>query len=170
MNIAIFGNGNMGQRIQELAINKGHNITDIASSKKPANELELTHSDVVIDFSTPSTAFENIKHAIKRGIPVVSGTTGWLEKINEIREFCIAQEGAFLYSSNFSLGMNLFFELNKQLATLMQKHTYSIKIHETHHKKKIDTPSGSSKTLAEDINKLIQKDIKIKTNEICFSS
>ena len=147
MNIAILGNGKMGKRISELATEKGHTIVAASSSKKPANTLDFSSTDVAIDFSTPSTAFANISHAINSGIPVISGTTGWLENLKEIENLCQTKKGAFLYASNFSLGVNLFFELNKKLAQLMKNHDYESKIHEVHHKQKLDSPSGSAITL-----------------------
>jgi len=154
MNIAILGNGRMGKRISELATEKGHTIVATSSSEKPANTLDLNSSDVAIDFSTPSTAFANISHAINSGIPVVSGTTAWLSKLEDVKDLCLQKEGAFLYASNFSLGVNLFFELNKKLAQLMKNHDYESKIHELHHTRKIDLPSGTAITLGEQIHKI----------------
>ena len=120
MKIAILGNGKMGKRISELAQVKGDEIVLVSSSKIPATTLNLSIADVAIDFSTPNSAFENISHAINSGIPVVSGTTAWLEKMQDIEKLCIERNGAFLYASNFSLGMNIFFELNKKLAELIK--------------------------------------------------
>ena len=154
MNIAILGNGRMGKRISELATEKGHTIVATSSSEKPANTLDLSSADVAIDFSTPSTAFENISHALNSGIPVISGTTGWLENLKEIENLCQTKKGAFLYASNFSLGVNLFFELNKKLAQLMKNHDYESKIHEVHHTRKLDSPSGTAITLAEQMQKI----------------
>ena len=154
MNIAILGNGRMGKRISELATKKGHTIVATSSSEKPANTLDFSSTDVAIDFSTPSTAFANISHAINSGIPVVSGTTAWLSKLQDVKDLCLQKEGAFLYASNFSLGVNLFFELNKMLATLMKNHDYESKIHEAHHTQKLDSPSGTAITLAEQMQKI----------------
>ena len=114
MKIAILGNGKMGRRISELATEKGHKIVITSCSENTAVSLDLSVTDVAIDFSTPTTAFENISHAINSGIPVISGTTAWLEKLQDVKDLCIAKEGAFLYASNFSLGMNIVFELNKK--------------------------------------------------------
>ena len=147
MKIAILGNGRMGKRISELAIEKGYTIVCNSSSEKPATSLNLSTADVAIDFSTPTTAFENISYAIKSGIPVVSGTTGWLKKIKEIEVLCLANKGAFLYASNFSLGMNIFFEINKTLAKLMKNQNYESSLHEIHHTEKLDSASGTAKTL-----------------------
>jgi len=157
MKIAILGNGRMGKRINELATQKGHNIVCISNSKTPARSIDLSIADVAIDFSTPDTAFENISHAINTGVPVISGTTAWINKIDEINTLCIKKKGAFLYSSNFSLGVNLFFELNKKLATLMKKYDYKTKIHEIHHSQKLDTPSGTAITLEKQINRILEK-------------
>ena len=154
MNIAILGNGRMGKRISELATKKGHTIVATSSSEKPANTLDLSSADVAIDFSTPSTAFENISHALNSRIPVISGTTAWLSKLEDVKDLCLQKEGAFLYASNFSLGVNLFFELNKKLAQLMKNHDYASKIHEVHHKQKLDSPSGTAITLGEQMQEI----------------
>ena len=155
MKIAILGNGKMGKRIGELAIKKGHIITCTANSKKPAKLIDLSTADVAIEFSTPKTAFDNISHAIKSGIPVISGTTAWLDRLQQINNLCIKEEGAFLYSSNFSLGANIFFELNEKLADLMKNNPYKSKIHEIHHTKKLDMPSGTAIRLAEQMNNIL---------------
>jgi 4-hydroxy-tetrahydrodipicolinate reductase len=123
-------------------------------------------ADIAIDFSTPSTAFENISHAINSGIPVISGTTGWLNKLEEIEKLCKEKEGAFLYASNFSLGMNIFFELNKKLSNLMKNHNYESKIHEIHHIEKLDSPSGTAKTLAKDAEEILNNKIKITAERV----
>ena len=166
MNIAILGNGRMGKRISELATKKGHTIVATSSSEKPANTLDFSSTDVAIDFSTPSTAFENISHALNSGIPVISGTTGWLENLKEIENLCQTKKGAFLYASNFSLGVNLFFELNKKLAQLMKNHDYESKIHEVHHKQKLDSPSGTAITLGEQMLEIINTKSVITADRI----
>ena len=102
MKIALLGFGKMGKRVEELATKKGHIVVCKSNSSDETKLLDLSIADVAIDFSTPSAAFENISHAIKSGIPVISGTTGWLEKIKEIESLCKSRKGAFLYSSNFS--------------------------------------------------------------------
>jgi len=166
MKIAILGNGKMGRRISELSTEKGHKIVITSCSENTAISLDLSIADVAIDFSTPTTAFENISHAINSGIPVISGTTAWLEKLQDVKDLCIAKEGAFLYASNFSLGMNIVFELNKKLAKLVKNQKYNTKIHETHHTEKIDSPSGTAKTLATDIEDILQKEINITSDRI----
>ena len=166
MKIAILGNGRMGKRISELAKERGHSIVCTSSSEKPASTLDLSTADVAIDFSTPTTAFENISHAINSGIPVVSGTTGWLKNLAEIENLCNTKKGAFLYASNFSLGMNIFFEINKTLAKLMKNQKYESSLHEIHHTKKLDLPSGTAKTLGEQMENILAKNTPITTERI----
>jgi len=166
MNIAIFGNGKMGKLISELATEKGHKIVAVSSSDNPANSLDLSTVDVAIDFSTPTTAFENISHAINSRVPVISGTTGWLNQLEVIEDLCKANNGAFLYASNFSLGMNLFFKLNKQLSQLMKNQHYESKIHEIHHTEKLDSPSGTAKKLAEDVDSILNNNPPITADRI----
>jgi len=164
MKIAILGNGKMGKEISKLATKKGYNIVCISDSNTPAKSLDLSIADVAIDFSTPTTAFENIAHAINSGIPVISGTTAWLDKLENINDLCTTKGGAFLYASNFSLGMNIFFDLNKKLATLMKNQNYESKIHEIHHTQKLDSPSGTAITLAEQMNEILKNKTTITAN------
>ena len=166
MKIAILGNGRMGKRISELAKERGHSIVCTSSSEKPASTLDLSTADVAIDFSTPTTAFENISHAINSGIPVVSGTTGWLKNLKEIEDLCNTKKGAFLYASNFSLGMNIFFEINKTLAKLMKNQKYESSLHEIHHTKKLDSPSGTAKTLGEQMDTILANNTPITAERI----
>ena len=166
MKIAILGNGRMGKRISELAIEKGHTIVCNSSSEKPASTLNLSTADLAIDFSTPTTAFENISHAINSGIPVVSGTTGWLKNLAEIEDLCKAEKGAFLYSSNFSLGMNILFEINKTLAKLMKNQNYESSLKEIHHTKKLDSPSGTAKTLGKQMDNILANSTPITAERI----
>ena len=149
MKIALLGYGRMGQAIEKIAIKRGHTI--VAKIDKD-NKDETYIADVAINFSVPMAAYYNIKDAINKKIPVVCGTTGWLDRLNEIETLCQQSEGAFLYASNFSLGVNLFFELNEKLAEMMQKQPqYTASIEEIHHTQKIDKPSGTAITLAEGI-------------------
>ena len=166
MKIALLGNGKMGKRISELATKKGYSIVCVSDSKNPAITLDLSIADVAIDFSTPSTAFENISHAINSGIPVISGTTAWLDKLQKINELSIAKGSAFLYASNFSLGVNIFFELNRKLAELMKNKDYTNNIHEIHHTQKIDSPSGTAVSLAEQMNKILDSQTIITSDRI----
>jgi len=153
MKIALLGYGRMGKNIESIALNRNHTITlKIADANSDYN---FSDADVAIDFSVPSAAVNNIKKAFDAGVPVVSGTTGWLDKYDEILDYCKSKNGTFLYASNFSLGVNLFFELNKKLSELMAGFTeYSTEIEEIHHTQKLDAPSGTAITLAEQIIKL----------------
>ena len=139
----------MGRAIEKVAIDRGHLI----SFKTNKCDLNFINDvDVTIEFSTPESAFTNIKNCIDSNAPVVSGTTGWLEDLDDIKKLCDKKNGSFLYASNFSLGANLFFELNKKLAHLMSdKNQYKTSIDETHHINKLDKPSGTAITLADDI-------------------
>ena len=166
MKIAILGNGRMGKLISKLAIERGHTITCNSSSEKPATTLNLSSADLAIDFSTPTTAFENISHAINSGIPVVSGTTGWLKNLAEIEDLCKKKKGAFLYASNFSLGMNIFFEINKTLAKLMKNQNYESCLHEIHHTKKLDSPSGTAKSLEKQMDSILENPTPITFERI----
>ena len=179
MQIAIVGYGKMGKLITVLAEEKGYDIVLKTNSNLPFEKCNLKDVDVAIDFSTPGTAFNNISHAIKNNIPIISGTTGWLEKLEEIKKLCTKYNGAFLYASNFSIGVNMFFKINTELAKLMQNKNYKTSISETHHLEKLDKPSGTAKTLSEDIHKelkitpnIISHRIekKIGTHEIMYES
>jgi len=149
MNIALLGYGKMGKAIEQVAISKGHNIVQRLDSFQ--DNIDFREADVAIDFSMPNSAFDNISKAIKKGIPVLSGTTGWLDKYDEIVALCKKENGCFLYASNFSLGVNLFFELNAYLAKLMKEFDYEPSIIETHHTEKLDAPSGTAISLADQI-------------------
>ena len=166
MKIAILGNGRMGKRISELAKERGHTIVCISSSEKPDHTLDLSTADVAIDFSTPTIALSNIRYAINNGIPVVSGTTGWLENLKEIEDLCLTKRGAFLYASNFSLGMNIFFEINKTLAKLMKNKNYESSLNEIHHTEKLDSPSGTAKTLGEQMDNILANSTPITAERI----
>lgn len=150
MNIALLGYGKMGKAIEKFALLKGHKIV-LKTSSETIN-FSLDNVDVAIDFSTPNTAFANIYRCLDNNVPVISGTTGWLEKYEEIVSFCKKKNGSFIYGSNFSLGVNLFFELNNKLAKLMRSYKeYDVSIEEIHHTQKLDAPSGTAITLAKPI-------------------
>ncbi len=154
MNIALLGYGKMGRAIEELAIKRGHTVVCKISSKNlhEFNTRVLQWADVAIEFSTPETAFDNIAQCLEIGLPVISGTTGWLNKKPEIDQLCLDKNGAFMYASNFSIGVNIFFEINKRLAQLMNKYeVYDVTIQEIHHTAKLDQPSGTAITIAKDI-------------------
>ena len=150
MKIALLGYGKMGKVIEKIALSRGHEIV----LRKDANQSfeGLATADIAIDFSTPESALDNITECLESGIPVISGTTGWLEDYRKVAELCEAKNGAFIYGSNFSLGVNLFFEINKMISTTMRRFPqYKVTMEETHHTEKKDAPSGTAISLAKDI-------------------
>jgi 4-hydroxy-tetrahydrodipicolinate reductase len=150
MNIALIGYGKMGKAIEEILIERGHNVV-AKLSRKPETK-DLINVDVAIEFTNPEAAFENIKTLLENKIPTISGTTGWLHQLEEIKKINQENNSAFLYGSNFSLGVNLFFELNEKLARLMAKYPeYDVKLEEIHHTQKLDAPSGTAISLADQI-------------------
>lgn len=150
MKIALLGYGKMGQAIEKIATERGHEI--ILKIDQNTQNYTFENVDIAIEFSTPESAFANISKALQAKIPVVAGTTGWLSKYNEAVELCKANNTAFLYASNFSIGVNIFFEINKALAQLMKNlPEYSVSIEEIHHTQKLDAPSGTAISLAETI-------------------
>lgn len=150
MNIALLGYGKMGKMIEQIATERGHSIS--FKTNKEFSSKDLSSSDVAIDFSLPNVAVSNIKSTIDAGIPIVSGTTGWLDSYSNVVDYCITNDGSFIYASNFSLGVNIFFELNKFLAELIgTHHDYKTNIEEIHHTQKLDAPSGTAISLAKDI-------------------
>lgn len=157
MDILLVGYGRMGKAIEKEAIRRGHRITGIfdADGECFTEQQQLPPADVCIEFTTPQTAYKNCLHAINKGLPVVSGTTGWCDDVQKLQETILnSKSGTFFYASNFSLGVNILFELNRQLARIMQKAPeYSVSLEETHHVHKLDAPSGTAITLAEDIIK-----------------
>jgi len=150
MKIALFGYGKMGKTIERLALERGHTI--VAKIDKAIEDGVFIDADVAIDFSIPTEAFNNIEKCFNENIPIVSGTTGWLDKFEDAKLICKEKKGAFIYASNYSLGVNLFFELNSQLAKMMSRfNAYSVGMEEIHHTQKLDAPSGTAITLAEGI-------------------
>lgn len=150
MKIALLGYGKMGQTIERIALERGH---EIVLKKDEFNTYEgLSNADVAIDFSIPSVAVSNISSCFYANVPVISGTTGWLEHYDEMVSLCTEKNGAFISSSNFSLGVNLFFELNEHLARIMAKFdSYHVEMEEIHHTQKLDAPSGTAISLAKGI-------------------
>jgi len=149
MKIALLGYGKMGKTIERIALERGHNIVIRADI---GIEYDITQADVAIDFSIPDAAFDNISRCLNHGIPVISGTTGWLKDYDKAVALCKENNGSFIYASNFSLGVNIFFELNKNLAKMMSSlNQYKVSIEETHHTQKLDAPSGTAITLANGI-------------------
>ncbi|WP_047419813.1 4-hydroxy-tetrahydrodipicolinate reductase [Cellulophaga sp. Hel_I_12] len=148
MNIALFGYGKMGKMIEALAVQKNHTI--VAKIDVDTTEIDFSTIDVAIDFSQPSAAYTNIKMCLENNTPIISGTTGWLHKYEDAVALCNQNNGAFIYASNFSLGVNLFFELNDYLAKMMANlRDYKVSLEEIHHTQKLDAPSGTAITLAE---------------------
>ena len=147
MKIALFGYGKMGKIVEKIAKNRGHEI--IFKIDNNSSHYDFNNVDIAIDFSTPKSALSNISKALENCIPIISGTTGWTEQYNKAVKLCNEKNGAFLYASNFSLGVNIFFEINRNLAKIMNNYTdYKIKMKEIHHIEKIDAPSGTAITLA----------------------
>lgn len=156
MNILLLGYGKMGKIIGEIAESRGHSIAGkiTIDNKEDLKKLDPKVIDVAIEFSQPEAAFENISWAIHHGIPIVVGTTGWLDKKSEIEKLTLDNNGSFFYASNFSIGVNIFFKVNEFLSKLMNETTgYGVSIEEIHHTAKKDAPSGTAITLAEGIIK-----------------
>ena len=150
MKIALVGYGKMGKIINEISQNRGHEI--VARLRETPTAENLNNADVAIEFSNPEVAFENIKTCLENKIPVICGTTGWLDKKPEIEKIALENNTPFLYGSNFSLGVNLFFALNENLAKMMNKfNEYNCQLEEIHHIHKLDAPSGTAISLAEGI-------------------
>lgn len=170
MKIALLGYGRMGQAIEKIAIERGHEI--VLKIDVNSGEYDIYKADIAIDFSIPSSAFDNITNCFKNNVPVVSGTTGWLDRYDEALQICDQNSGGFISATNFSLGVNIFFELNEQLAKMMSTlEDYSISMEEIHHTKKLDAPSGTAITLAEGVIKNSSKktwalDVTNKADEI----
>ena len=149
MKIALFGYGKMGKEIEKIALERGH---EIILKIKAKEECDFSKVDIAIDFSVPEAALNNVISCFENNIPVISGTTGWLDDFNKAVASCKKNKGSFIYASNFSIGVNLFFELNKTLAKMMRTHqNYSLDVEEIHHTKKLDSPSGTAISLAEGI-------------------
>lgn len=154
MRIALLGYGKMGKMIERIAGERGHEIVLIvdADNRTECTSEQLKQAEVAIEFTMPSVVVENYKWCFDNGVPVVSGTTGWLEHWGEVEKYCVEKQGGFFYASNFSVGVNIFFQLNKYLARLMNGfNDYKVFIEETHHIHKLDAPSGTAITIAEGI-------------------
>ncbi|UFH55867.1 4-hydroxy-tetrahydrodipicolinate reductase [Spirosoma sp. KNUC1025] len=154
MNILLLGYGKMGKTIEKIALERGHQIAGRIDADNHADlaNLEPDDVDVAIEFSSPDSAVDNIKYCLERGWPIVCGTTGWLNHRADIEALCKARKGAFFYASNYSIGVNLFFRLNKVLAQFMRNYpSYQVSMTEIHHTEKKDAPSGTAITLAEGV-------------------
>ena len=154
MKIALIGYGKMGKEIEQILIARGHTIPLIIDLNN-TNDLDAAHLqevDVAIEFTTPSTAYGNVVKCLEAGVPVVCGTTAWLDKLPEVEQLCKEKNGAFFYASNYSIGVNIFFEMIRRLAQLMFRFCdYDVTIEESHHTQKKDAPSGTAVTLAEGV-------------------
>ena len=161
MKIALIGYGKMGHAIEEIALQRGHEIVlKVGIENVQDNTIDnIKKADVAIEFTGPEIAFDNVIRCLDAGVPVVSGSTGWLQRFNEAKAHCTTQNGALLYASNFSVGVNIFFAINKRLAELIAPHPeYDVSVTEIHHTQKKDAPSGTAITLAEGIlNSINQK-------------
>ena len=154
MKIALIGYGKMGKAIEEIAVSKGHEIVlkIDANNTSDFTKENIQKANVAIEFTGPDTAFENISKCIQWGVPVISGSTGWLDHFEKAKKLCEENKGCLLYASNFSIGVNLFFEINKQVAALMEPYyNYNVSMTEIHHTEKKDAPSGTAISLAEQI-------------------
>jgi 4-hydroxy-tetrahydrodipicolinate reductase len=154
MKIALIGYGKMGHEIEKIALERGHEVvcTIDMNEEEKFNSPAFRSADVAIEFTSPASALQNYRRAFAADVPVVSGTTGWLEHLPEIREACDKEGKTFFYASNFSLGVNIFFALNNHLAKIMNQFPgYDVRMEETHHMHKLDAPSGTAITLAEGI-------------------
>lgn len=152
MNIALLGYGKMGKAIEEIALERGHTIVAKIDLENPLEDADLSLADVAIEFTSPDFAVKHIKSCIQKQIPIIVGTTGWNDQLEEVKQFVNENAGSLLHSSNFSIGVNIFFEINKQLARLMSGQTdYLASLEETHHLQKLDAPSGTAITLANGI-------------------
>ena len=165
MKIALFGYGKMGKEIEQIALQRGH---EIVLKINEGEQYDISIADIAIDFSVPNAALSNIVSCFRNNVPVISGTTGWLDDFDKAIDVCKENNGSFIYASNFSIGVNIFFELNKQLAKMMSsQEEYSINVEEIHHTKKLDTPSGTAITLAEGIiNNTSKRDWQLKETQV----
>ncbi len=154
MKIALIGYGKMGQMIEELALQRGHQVVlkiHIDNTETFTKE-NIESADVAIEFTAPDSAYDNVKKCLDFGVPVVSGSTGWNDRLDKMKKYCLDKNGSFLHASNFSIGVNIFFEVNKLLARLMSGQLeYDVDMKEIHHTQKKDAPSGTAVTLAEQV-------------------
>lgn len=164
MKIALIGYGKMGKTIENIATQRGHEIILRLDVQNPEDFEQLYKADVAIEFTRPESAFHNLQRAFEAGVPVVCGTTGWLDKYEEIVHLCKDCNGTLLYASNYSIGVNIFFEINRRLAVMMNNYPmYDVAMQEIHHTQKLDAPSGTAITLAEGILQNINR----KTQWVC---
>jgi 4-hydroxy-tetrahydrodipicolinate reductase len=154
MKIALLGYGNMGHEVEKIAVSQGHSVWLTIDNEKDWSEKsdKLKECDVAIEFSIPAVAVENMRRCFELQLPIVVGTTGWYDQLSYISELCISKNGTLFYATNFSIGMNIFFDINRRLASLLEDHPmYKPAITEIHHTRKLDAPSGTAITLAKDM-------------------
>ena len=171
MKIALFGYGKMGKEIEQIAVQRGHSVPlkiDLHNAETFSKE-ELKQCDAAIEFSTPHTAISNMNKCFDAGVPVVVGTTGWYDKLEEVKNNCSGKNGGLFYASNFSVGVNVFFKVNEFLAKMMNNYPgYKISIEEIHHIHKLDAPSGTAISLANQViqnNSVKAKWVNAETNK-----
>ena len=164
MKICIIGYGKMGKMVEKIAMSKGHSINQIIDSP---NDKVDGNADVAIIFSTPKSAVLNIMKCFEKKLPVVCGTTGWLNDIEKIKKHCETNNSTFLFSPNFSLGVNLFFKINNSVSKIMRNSDeFDLRISEVHHTSKIDSPSGTALKIKKDIDSVLKKDTQIESKRI----
>ncbi len=152
MRIALLGYGKMGKAIETIALERGHSVVAIINSQLPLDEVNWSEVDVCIEFTRPELAPQHIAYCAQKQVPIVVGTTAWQAALPEVKTLVLEADASLLYASNFSVGVNLFFELNRQLASLMKAHNaYHVEVSETHHIQKLDAPSGTAVSLLDDI-------------------
>ena len=165
MKIALIGYGKMGKTIENIAVQRGHEIVLRLDVNNTEDFKRLGEADIAIEFTRPESAFENIKQCIAAKVPVVSGTTGWLDLYQTVSQLCLQNDSAFFYASNYSIGVNIFFEINRQLALMMNNYPmYDVRMEETHHTQKLDAPSGTAITLANSILENVSRKTKWTCN------
>ena len=165
MKIALIGYGKMGKTIENIAVQRGHEIVLRLDVNNTEDFKRLGEADIAIEFTRPESAFENIKQCIAAKVPVVSGTTGWLDLYQTVSQLCLQNDSAFFYASNYSIGVNIFFEINRQLALMMNNYPmYDVRMEETHHTQKLDAPSGTAITLANSILENVSRKTKWACN------
>jgi len=158
MKVALLGYGKMGKTIEEVLLNRAHIVCLRQDGEATSEDVEaLKTADIAIDFSVPTSALQNIENCFNVDVPVVVGTTGWYDNFSAVKEKCLNGNRTLFYASNFSIGVNILFDINKQLAKLMNEHEYEVSIEEVHHIQKIDSPSGTAVKLAEDMISQINK-------------
>jgi 4-hydroxy-tetrahydrodipicolinate reductase len=164
MKIALIGYGKMGKTLEQTALKRGHEVVLRLDVNNPEDFARLHEADVAIEFTRPESAIKNLAQCFNQGVPVVCGTTGWLDSYDAVIAQCSKNNGSFFYASNYSIGVNIFFEINRRLASMMNGYDmYDVKMEEIHHTQKLDAPSGTAITLAQGIIENIER----KTNWLC---